>query len=140
MELQTLISVLARRRRIRGRERWDRAELERHQASALAALRHHALTRSRFYQRFHRGLQSAPFGELPVLTKGTMMEHFDELVVDPEIRLTDALTHLEHGGDRRYLDRDVLMATSGSTGRRGVLLADRDEWTSHIFRRRGGSP
>ncbi len=132
MELRTLITVLARRRAIRRHERWDRAALERHQARALAALREHAMARSRFYQRFHGGLASAPLQELPVLTKATLMENFDELVVDPAVRLADVLTYLERGGERPYLDRYVVAATSGSTGRRGVFLFDRDEWTTHI--------
>lgn len=132
MELRTLIAVLARRRAIRRHERWDRAELERHQARALAALREHANARSHFYRRFHRGLESAPLHELPVLTKGTLMENFDELVVDPTIRRAEVLAHLERGDDELYLDRYVVAATSGSTGRRGVFLFDRDEWTTHI--------
>jgi putative adenylate-forming enzyme len=131
MELRTLIAVLARRRAIRSHERWDRAALERHQGRALAALREHA-SRSRFYQRFHRGFERAPLHELPVLTKGTLMEQFDELVVDPQVRLAEVLAHLERGDDAPYLDRYVVAATSGSTGRRGVFLFDRDEWTTHI--------
>lgn len=132
MELRTLIAVLARRRAIRRHERWDRAALAAHQARALAALREHARTRSRFYQRFHHGLESAPLEALPVLTKATLMEHFDELVVDPEVRLVDALAHLERGGEPLFRDRYVVAATSGSTGRRGVFLFDRDEWVTHI--------
>jgi putative adenylate-forming enzyme len=132
MELRTLLAILARRRQLRRHERWDRAEVERHQQHALAALRDHAMTRSRFYQRFHRGLEAAPLAALPVLTKTMVMEHFDELVVDPEVQLTHALAHLERDDERLYLDRYVLMTTGGSTGRRGDFLADRDEWITHI--------
>lgn len=132
MELRTLIGVLARRRAIRRHQRWDRDELARHQANELAALRAHAMARSRFYQRFHRGFESAPLAALPVLTKGTLMESFDEAVVDPAVRLADVLAHLERGEDGLYLDRYVVAATSGSTGRRGAFLFDRDEWITHV--------
>ncbi|KAB2898883.1 MAG: phenylacetate--CoA ligase family protein [Kofleriaceae bacterium] len=132
MELRALIAVLARRRAIRRHQRWDRGELAYHQERALAALRDHAMTRSRFYQRFHRGLESASLYDLPVLTKATLMEHFDDLVADPEVKLADALAYLEGDAEELFRGRYVVCATSGSTGRRGIFLYDRDEWMTHI--------
>ena len=32
-----------------------------------------------FYRRFHKDLEQAPLGELPVLTKATLMDTFDEI-------------------------------------------------------------
>ena len=55
----------------------------------LRLLREHAYARSPFYRRFHKGLEDRPLNELPVLTKATLMEHFDELVTDPTVRLAD---------------------------------------------------
>lgn len=52
------------------------------------------------------------------------MERFDELVTDRRIRLADAEAYLRNGDPRRYLDRYVVLATSGSTGRRGVFVCD----------------
>jgi putative adenylate-forming enzyme len=128
MQIGTLLEVLRLRRRLRRRERWTRAELERHQQTELERLRRHAGERSAFYRRFHRGHESAPLHELPVLTKADLMEHFDELVVDPDVRLADVLGYLEGGSGAPYLGRYAVSATSGSTGRRGVFLSDRDEW------------
>jgi len=59
-------------------------ELEIHQAGALRDLREFAYSRSRFYQRFHKGLTTRPLHELPVLTKATLMEKFDDLVTQGE--------------------------------------------------------
>jgi putative adenylate-forming enzyme len=133
MDARTLLTVLARRRRLRRHERWSRAELVAHQASALAELRRHALARSRFYQRLHRGLEDAPFDQLPVVTKADLMEHFDELATDPDVRLAEVMKYLEGPDpDRLYLDRYWVAATAGSTGRRGVFLTDRDEWMTVI--------
>ncbi len=132
MKIRTLIAVLARRRAIRRHQRWDRGDLAYHQECALAELRAHEMARSRFYHRFHRGLDAASLYQLPVLTKATVMEHFDELVVDPEVRLADVLAHLDTAGDGLFRDRYVVCATSGSTGRRGVFLLDHDEWITHI--------
>lgn len=132
MDLRTLIGVLARRRQLRRHERWRTAEIVRHQADAFAVLRAHAISRSRFYQRFHRGLGDAPLQELPVLTKAELMASFDEVAVDPEVRRDDVLAHVERGDQGLYLGRYVTCATSGTTGRRGLFLFDSDEWLTHI--------
>jgi phenylacetate-CoA ligase len=113
--------------------RWTRAELERHQARRLAALRAFALERSPFYQRFHRGLERAPLHALPVLTKAVMMENFDDLVTDRAIRLADAEAFLqEDRGGQLFRQRYLVLSTSGSTGRRGVFLFDSAEWLTAL--------
>jgi putative adenylate-forming enzyme len=133
MNARLIAGVLARRRRIRRHEQWSQAELRRHQEQSLATLRAHALARSRFYQRLHAGFEGAPLEALPVVTKAMLMESFDELVVDPTVRLADVLHFLESDDGRaRYLDRYWVAATSGSSGRRGVFLYDRDEWMTMI--------
>lgn len=133
MDLWLIAKILRKRRTLRGHERWSRRELEQHQTLALGALRDHAMTRSRFYQRFHRGLEGKPLGELPVLTKAELMASFDELVVDPDVRRTDVERHLaELRGNERYLDRYWVSRTGGSTGHPGIFLVDRDEWSTVI--------
>src|SRR5262245_19070233 len=118
----TPIRVLWRRRQLERSCRWTRPELERHQQARLRALRQFAIDRSPFYRRLHRGLEQAPLEALPMLTKTAMMEHFDELVTDRRVRLADAEAFLA-AGDRSGLFRDryVVLATSGSTGRRGLF-------------------
>jgi len=113
--------------------RWTREELTRQQHDRLADLRRFVMARSPFYQRFHRGLEHAPLHALPVLTKATMMEHFDELVTDRSVTLADADAFLrsDHAGGL-FRDRYVALSTSGSTGRRGVFLFDRDEWLTAL--------
>lgn len=130
MDMGTLFQVMRLRRRLREREHWSRAELLHHQEIECHQLRQHAYQRSRFYRRFHRGFEHRPLHELPVLTKADVMEHFDELVVDPVVRLDDVMAYLERKTQDPYLGRYVVAATSGSTGHRGVFLADRAEWTT----------
>jgi phenylacetate-CoA ligase len=130
--LWTLLRVL-RERRVQERScRWTRPQLLAHQAQSLAALRRFASEHSPFYGEFHRGLETRPLEALPVLTKATVMERFDDLVTDRNIRLADAEEHLRSGGPGRYLDRYVVLATSGSTGRRGVFVFDGREWIRAI--------
>jgi len=129
----TLMRVLLERRVQERSCKWDRSQLERHQARHLVALREYALRHSPFYRDFHRGLESAPLQDLPILTKATLMERFDNLVTDRRLRLDDleAFLRSDQSGDR-YLGRYVVLATSGSTGRRGVFVFDDQEWIRAI--------
>ena len=87
------------------------------------------LRRSPFYREFHRGLERRPLEELPILTKAQMMERFDDLVTDRDVRLADAEAYLRNeDGSRLFRKRYVVMSTSGSTGRRGVFMFDKGEW------------
>ena len=129
MNPRTLLALLVDRRRLARRDRWTRAELEAHQAAALKKLRGFAVERSRFYRRFHAGMESRRLDELPVLTKSTLMESFDELVTDPDVRLVDVRAHLASGAaGELFLRRYRIAATAGSTGAPGVFLHDEREW------------
>jgi phenylacetate-CoA ligase len=128
-----IVGVLRKRRALRGHERWSRAMLESRQAAALGELRRWASDRSPFYGRFHAGLGSRPLSELPVLTKGQLMESFDDLVTDRSVRLADVQEFLAAlDGYRLFRDRYWAARTSGSTGRPGIFLWNRAEWTTVI--------
>ena len=113
--------------------RWTPQQLAEHQSKAVNRLRRFALERSAFYQAFHKGFEGRPLLELPILTKATMMEHFDDLVTDRSVRLADAEAHLRSGDHAAlFRGRYVVLATSGSTGRRGVFVFDDREWIRAI--------
>ena len=127
--LLTLLRVLWKRRALEAACRWTRPELERQQGQRLLALRRFSMERSPFYQRFHRGLEHQPLDALPVLTKAVMMENFDDLVTDRAVRLADAEAFLRGESTvELFRRRYVVLATSGSTGRRGIFLFDPQEW------------
>jgi phenylacetate-CoA ligase len=131
--LLTLIQVLIERRAQERSCRWTSAMLRDHQARSLARLRSFAYGASPFYRDFHRGLENAPLERLPIITKPILMENFDHLVTDRSIRLADAESFLaSDAGTKRYLDRYVVLATSGSTGRRGVFIFAPREWVRAI--------
>ena len=85
------------------RDRWTREELLAYQSHALAELRALALARSPFYREFHRRLDTAPLESLPVLTKATLMERFDDLVTDRDVRLSEVEAHLTSTGSTDLL-------------------------------------
>ena len=129
MNIGLLLRVLGARAELRSHDRWSPEELARHQARALAELRQFALERSPFYRDFHRGLASAPLEALPVLTKQTVMDRFDELVTDRAVRLADVERHLgQKSATDLFRGRYRVVATGGTTGRRGVFLSDPAEW------------
>ena len=132
MSTQIILRVLALRHRLRQRNRWTRQQLEEHQGRALHRLREYVCARSPFYGRFHKGFTDRPLNELPVLTKEMVMEHFDELITDPTVRLADVEAHLTSlsGGDELLNGRYRVASTSGSTGRRGLFLWDPGEWAA----------
>lgn len=133
MDIRFTLKVLQSIRQLRQHERWTRAQLDTHQAESLRRLREYAYAHSPFYQKFHAGLTDRPLNELPVLTKAMLMEHFDEVVTDPAIRLETvrefAANNIE---DRLYLNRYRVSATSGSSGQPGFFLFNEPEFLTII--------
>lgn len=107
---------------------WNRQQLEAYQQRRLNEIRTYAYKYSSFYQRFHKGLYEKPLKGLPVLTKKTLMEEFDDVVTDRAIRLEEATRHKSEGS--LYLGRYRVAATSGSSGIPGMVLFNQDEWAA----------
>ena len=133
MDMQMMLKLMSNLGQLRQHERWTRPQLEAYQTEAFRRLREYAYARSPFYQQFHKGLYNAPLRELPVLTKATVMEQFDDLVTDRAIRLEDVRAHMASDReDKRFLNRYWVTATSGSTGHPGIFLFNHDEWSAVI--------
>ncbi len=132
-DILTLLRVLWTRSRVERSCRWSPAQMEAHQAREVAELRRFAIERSPFYRQFHKGLESRPHSELPILTKATMMESFDDLITDRAVRLADAEVHLrDRPGADLFRGRYLVLSTSGSTGRRGIFLFSGSEWIAAL--------
>jgi putative adenylate-forming enzyme len=133
MDALLIANILRLRRVLRRREGWTRQRLLKHQQHELATLRAFAARRSPFYQQWHRGLESAPLTELPVLTKATMMDHFDEIVKDRGLHLAELQTYLERlHGNEPFAGKYWVSATSGSSGRKSIIPSDAHEWAMTI--------
>jgi phenylacetate-CoA ligase len=129
MRVSLLTKVLSRRRELRRRESWTGPELRAHQERSQRVLRNFAVEASPFYRRFHRGMGGAPLGQLPVLTKSTLMEHFDEVATDRGVRLQGVRAFLPRMGvGELFQGRYYVSATAGTTGQPGVFLWGADEW------------
>jgi phenylacetate-CoA ligase len=127
------VRVLSRRSRLERSCSWPRERLQAHQRRCIERLRRVAYERAPFYRRFHAGLTQRPFEELPVLTKSALMENFDDVVTDRALRLADLDAFL-HGPAQCTLFRNkyVVLATSGSSGQRGVFVFSGAEWITAL--------
>jgi phenylacetate-CoA ligase len=57
-----------------------------------------------------------------------VMKHFDELMTDPAVKLAEVEVHLAIlAGNERLGGRSWVAATSGTTGRHGIILRNLDE-------------
>jgi putative adenylate-forming enzyme len=130
--LRTVGAALGRERELRAQAAWSREELAAHQQRRLEEIARHAAGRSAFYRDRYAGLDlSGPvrLADLPPVTKDELMERFDDWVCDPRLRRDDVEAHLGAlRGDELLHDEYRVMATGGSTGRRGVFCFARDEW------------
>jgi phenylacetate-coenzyme A ligase PaaK-like adenylate-forming protein len=114
-------------------ERWPRERLDAFQRARLGELAEHASAHSTFYRTHYGGRidrRDVRLETLPPVTKGMMMDAIDRFVTDP--RLThDALErHLGAIGprDELLLGEYRVMASSGSSGRKGIYVYDRIAW------------
>jgi len=130
--------ALGVQRRLRAHDRWTRAQLEQYQQERLSRLLSHAVARSPFYAQ-HLGEAvkggQAKLADLPVLTKATMMNEYDRLVTDPRLRRGDLSSYVlsayvdKMTWDDYYLGEYRVMATSGSSGQKGIFVYNRSEWS-----------
>jgi phenylacetate-coenzyme A ligase PaaK-like adenylate-forming protein len=133
-QIGDLLHALAIERRLRAHDGWTREELARHQRRELATLVRYAFTHSPFYRKLYDGLtlgEEIDLQALPVTNKRLIMENFDAVVTDPRLKLEALYEHLESvRGDEYYLGRYRVLATTGTSGLRGVFVYDRAAWST----------
>ena len=115
---------------------WLAEQLGRHRRMALRRLVRAAIERSPWHRSRLAGiaverLDDRNLRDVPVMTKDDLMSNFDEIVTDRRLRLDVCNAHLETLADDTYLfGRYHVIASGGSTGRRGVFVYDWDEWAT----------
>jgi phenylacetate-CoA ligase len=126
--VRDVAEALGRARALTEREHWPRERLERFQQERLEAVVRHARERSPFWAgRLPRG--RVRLEDLPTLAKEEMMDRFDDLVTDRRLRRDELLRHLDAiDGDELYHGEYRVMATSGSTGAKGLFVYGRRAW------------
>jgi phenylacetate-CoA ligase len=114
-------------------ECWSRAKLEELQQRRLAKLLDWVTQRSPFYRELcstHQMSQPYSLQDFPVMDKRTYMKHFDEIVTDRRLRLSELQKHMANVyGDDYYLNEYRLLTTAGSSGHKTVVVFNRKEWS-----------
>ncbi len=99
------------------------------QEKRLRALLAHAAKASPFYRRRLAGIDLARcrLSDLPTLTKAEMMENFDDIVTDRELKKAGVDQFVSDPANlgKLYLGRYGLSHTSGSQGQPALIVQDR---------------
>jgi len=136
--LPTALRALRAARELETHERWSREQLRSHQRERLLAIVRDAAARSPYYQERFAGIELSDdldLAALPRLDKPTMLEHFDELVTDRRLTLAGVERHIaeiegaELRTDPKLFGEYRVLASGGTSGRRGVFLYSREDWT-----------
>jgi phenylacetate-coenzyme A ligase PaaK-like adenylate-forming protein len=102
------------------------AKVARLQELRLRRLLLNAVERSRFYRDKFRGIDVARcrIEDLPITTKAEVMERFDDLVTDPEVRRSDLERFMENSENvgKLFLGRYPVCHTSGSLGQSLLIV------------------
>lgn len=102
--------------------------IARRQRRRLAGLVAFAREHSAYYRERYRDLPEHVDDPtlLPVTSKPELMARFDDWVTDPAVTLEQAQAFVDDPSliGQRFLDRYILMTTSGTTGTRGLFLLD----------------
>lgn len=114
-----------------------REQVEKLQKKKLEKLLLWAYDKSPYYRKAfeeqgisRQNIKTTPLEHFPVLDKEVLMEHFDELVTDKNLRQEALLTFDEKSkdGGESYLGRYHVVHSSGSTGIPKYFIYDNAAW------------
>ena len=115
---------------------WSRAQIDAERTAGLRRTVGVARDKSAWFRARLDGvdverLTLADLRDLPTMTKDDLMSSWDDIVTDPRVTLALADEHVASRDDDGYLlDRYHVVASGGSSGRRGVFLWDWDGWAT----------
>jgi len=116
------------------REQWPRERIDAFQRERLGGLVEHASTSSPFYRALYGGRidrRDVRLESLPPVTKAMMMDALDRFTTDPRLNSEALDRHVAAIGahDELLLGEYRVMASSGSSGRKGIYVYDRAAWS-----------
>lgn len=133
--LRLVTQAAKRARELQETERLSRDELLALQRQRLDQLFARVALTSRFYRQ-HWGATPGPtttLADVPPLRRAALMEAFDQAVADPRLTRAGIEAHLASmGGDPLMYGEYRVMASSGSTGRPGLFVYDREAWVTFL--------
>lgn len=122
--------------------KWNQKQMHSFQSRQLNQLLHYAWEHSSYYRRsFEKAgitedqLNRLPLSCFPTVDKQNLLEHFDELVTEPELKQEDLrLFDSKNQMDRSvYKEKYHLVHSSGSTGKPGYFIYDNHAWNTMLL-------
>jgi phenylacetate-coenzyme A ligase PaaK-like adenylate-forming protein len=122
-------------------DRWSRDELLAYQRERARELISHAVSRSAYYREVLGRDALDPkvrLGDLPTLSKATLMEQFDKVLADSRLRLAMLEAHAAGAEPGAPMAGALgagayhVFCTSGTSGRRGVFPQTRAEFAQWL--------
>jgi phenylacetate-coenzyme A ligase PaaK-like adenylate-forming protein len=116
--------------------KWSAAQLQTERERRMRALLTTAKSGSSWHRERLRDVDAATFTEadlasLPTMTKADLMDNFDAVVTDSRLTRDVVDAYVEHLPENLYLfDGYVVVASGGSSGRRGVFVYDWDAFAT----------
>jgi len=136
--LPLLARAIRAGRELASHDAWSVDRVRAYQRERLLAMVRHAAANSPYYRERFAGIELSDdldLTALPTLDKATMLEHFDDLVTDRRLTLAGVEAHLAELGraaphtDPRLFGEYRAVASGGSSGKRGVFVYGREDWT-----------
>lgn len=134
-----LLWNLYRQKRNTGRKKEQVVKL---QKKKLEKMLLYAYDHSPYYRKafeaegiFRENIRTMPLEKFPVLDKGILMEHFDELVTEQSLKQEELLRFDENSedGGEIYLDKYHVVHSSGSTGTPRYFVYDNAAWEQMLI-------
>jgi len=133
----SLIGIFIKSYQVEKAKNLTPADIEKLNNDRFKSLLKHVLTNSSFYKKYYgqhgitlNNYDEASLQDLPTIDKKLMMENYDELVCDTALKqqkLEEFIANPSNIG-KKYLGRYTVVHTSGSSGRIGIFVYDRNGW------------
>ena len=132
------INLMLRMLQMKRAEHLDQFHLHALQQQRFKKLLKYVVAHSEFYRDYYREhgirldqLDQVRLEDLPIIDKKIVMEHFDQLVCDRNLKKADLERFLSDPEmiDKKYMDRYEVTHTSGSSGRIGIFVHGPKDWT-----------
>ncbi len=126
--------------RLSGNVLKSRTELERIQQKKLHKVLIHTYDNSAYYYAnfekhgLTRGnISTVPVSAFPTIDKAALLEKFNALVTDPQLRQEDLRRFDTEEKSGLYLDKYHVVHSSGSTGKPGYFVYDKAAWNQMLL-------
>jgi phenylacetate-coenzyme A ligase PaaK-like adenylate-forming protein len=141
-----VLDLLRAHRELQAVQRQSRAELEALQRSKFRRLVAHCAAQSDYYRQVmadHRiDPAKAAVDEFPVLEKTGVIEHFDRITTDPQVRRARIVDFVAARSDPNDMldERFHVINTSGTSGQMGFFVFSDEDWARGVSPALGMNP